>query len=1206
MASDNGSSFPFAAISVVALFLSTTYLGQRAFELWRQPDATLGKELRLSEPPVEARLWEDPLEALSRHRQKMKEACRKDASGALSVADKTVESICQMGQPIEPTGFKALFEASTGTKEVTLIAVMLPGAALVGADEVRRRLRYAVLAGLNVAGYVPEFSERMRLLQIDRCEFLTGCQSPKAVEDLKKLSKEEEGGLRLPLPTEIVFETLKLKDASSLRAAVLWIDDTIFGQRWLSALANMFQEIGPGLPGVELRIVGPSSSDLLAKAFAVDLAQLEQEPLGPPPATWEVLTKLRVISPLSTAPAGQIVTPVKTERPQEQTTPVSAMQGKAADPAKGCEEHEKGGRRVRDCIDEAFVERLNELAERYGLEPPSRRPFFARTLGTDDLLLERLIKELGARGVVDCGKAMDGKRIVLVSEWDSIYARTFAETLALKLKKLCPIELQSFSFLRGLDGATLEGFSPQARRGGDGGRGDAKGSPIEWPEGRGQADYVRRLVEEILKDNRKKSVQAVGVIGWDVHDKLILLQALRDAFPDRVLFTTDADARLTHPSVTRYSRNVIIATSLPLTVLTAEPGVPGASQQGVPMPAIGQFRDAYQTATFLAAWLAVDRSDAKADPECLQRDEPVGLSCNIEWAVSKPTLFEIGRESMIELPEKGVASGETGNRWIVALIASAALAGIAGMILFGYRAPAMREAYLWWLPAGAAADKARPLIQGQQQSVDIERREPPGPAHFVLASLQVAALGYAAAVVAELAWPGRIGAWGATTFAVAAGLAFSAFVFPGSPAIQAFRPALGIKDRRAPRAAAAPQFVLLVLLVAYAFWLIVPNSTGDPREPFVPLSGISAWPSELLRVLAIVLFAWFLDEAWCRSVNAAKTIRQTYHLEMPRTSTVMPDVLRELTVWFWRPEVARPGPCVDGAALWCEYNRLLTGRTRFVRLLFWLALSAILIFVLPLVVNTLSDHAWPEIPARGDSDRQLFYWTLTISGLAVLILIVVVGDVTILTWRFVEMLKIGRTIYPEDTIAHFATKLGPHIEDQAKTLIAADPGQREATKKAGTGCSNSLLDDWIDVRLLAEHTASIDRLIVYPFILVALLVVARSRLFDNWDIGGAVLILLVVYMLWSIAMAALLNLSAERARQKALEGMAADELWLKGAGSDFDKIAEAFPGLLAEVKALRKGAFAPFFEQPLVQAILVPLGGAGGIQLLDWLLHARG
>jgi len=1182
MASDNGGSFPFAAISVVALFLSTTYLGQRAFDLWRQPDAAIGKELRLSDPPVEARLWEDPLEALSRHRQKMKEACRKDSSGKLSVADRTVESICQIGQPIEGAAFRALFDANTGTEQVTLIAAMLPGAALVGADEVRRRLRYAVLAGLNVAGYVPEFSERMRLLQIDRCEFLTGCLSPKELEG-KTLSKEEESGLRLALPTEIVFETLKMKDDPSRRAAILWVDDTIFGQRWLSALAKMFQDIEADLPNVELRIVGPSNSDLLAKAFAVDLAQLEREPLGPPPETWEVLTKLRVISPLSTAPAGQIVTPGSTQRPDGQTTPGSP------DGAKACEERDAGGRHVRDCVDEAFVERLNALAERYSLEPPSRRPFFARTLGTDDLLLERLIEELRARGVVDCGTAMDGKRIVLVSEWDSVYARTFADTLALKLKDRCPIELQSFSFLRGLDGATLEGVSPQVRRGGDGGRGDAKGSPVEWPEGRGQADYVRRLVEEILKDNRKKSVQAVGVIGWDVHDKLILLQALRDAFPDRVLFTTDVDARLTHPSVTRYSRNAIVATSLPLTVPTAEPG---AAQKGVPMPAIGQFRDAYQTATFLAAWWAVDRSDAKPDPTCLQKEGPVGLNCNIEWAVSKPTLFEIGRESMIELPQKGVASGETENRWIVALIASAFFAGVAGMILVGYRAPAMREVFSWLFPHDAAA-------------VGVERRDPPGPAHFVLAGLQVATLGYAAAVVAELAWPGRIGAWGAMTFAVTAGLAFAAFVFPGSPAIRALRPASGTKDRRAAWAAAAPQFVLLALLVAYACWL-VPNTSNEPREPFMPLSGISAWPSELLRVLAIVLFAWFLDDAWCRSMNAAKTIRKTYHLDMPRLSGAVPIGLRELTVWLWQPAVARPGPSVDGAALWYEYAGLLSGRTRFVRLLVWLALSAVLILVLPLVVNTLSDHAWPEIPARGASDRQLFSLTLTLSGLAVLILIVVVGDVTILTWRFVEILKIGRTVYPPDTVALFAKKLGPEIEDQAKTLVAADPGQRDAARKAGAACSNSLLDDWIDVRLLAEHTAAIDRLIVYPFILVALLVVARSRLFDNWDIGGAVLILLVVYMLWSIAMAALLNLSAERARRKALEGMAADELWLNGAGSDFNKIATAFPGLRAEVKALRKGAFAPFFEQPLVQAILVPLGGAGGVQLLDWLLNARG
>ena len=60
MAGDGNSSFPFTALSVVVLFLSSTYLAQQGFELWRQPDSDAGKRLELSQPPVEARLWEDP------------------------------------------------------------------------------------------------------------------------------------------------------------------------------------------------------------------------------------------------------------------------------------------------------------------------------------------------------------------------------------------------------------------------------------------------------------------------------------------------------------------------------------------------------------------------------------------------------------------------------------------------------------------------------------------------------------------------------------------------------------------------------------------------------------------------------------------------------------------------------------------------------------------------------------------------------------------------------------------------------------------------------------------------------------------------------------------------------------------------------------------------------------------------------------------
>lgn len=237
----------------------------------------------------------------------------------------------------------------------------------------------------------------------------------------------------------------------------------------------------------------------------------------------------------------------------------------------------------------------------------------------------------------------------------------------------------------------------------------------------------------------------------------------------------------------------------------------------------------------------------------------------------------------------------------------------------------------------------------------------------------------------------------------------------------------------------------------------------------------------------------------------------------------------------------------------------------------------------------------------------MFSIALWLSTMAVIVLLVLVGDATVTTMWFVERLRAGRTVYAPETVARFADELGPELREQACELVAAYPDQRGKLWDGpdGVPCTNTMLDDWIDARLLGEHTAAVGRLIIFPFILLALLVVARSRLFDNWEIGGSVLAVFLVYLLGSIALAAMLNYGAEQARRKALNGMEADLRWMRGAGGAYKDLAATFEDLIQEVRTLRKGAFAPFFEQPLVRAILVPLGGAGGVQLLDWLLYAR-
>lgn len=1152
MVGDSGSSFPYAALSVVALFLSTAYLTQHGFDAWRPTDSETGKRRQQTYLPVEARLWEDPLGALDRHRRKL-DSCAKqkpdkgdDVADDLSdppAADQVADVTCKAGQPIDEKFFKESLGQGT---DATLVAAMLPGAALVGADEQRRRFRYAVLAGLNVAGFVPDDSERMGFLRVPRCESLKGCPKDK------------------PAQMDLVYETLA--GPPGQKAVVLWIDDTAVGRRWLSAVTMMFADLtrptGPKDRWAEpkLRIIGPTGSDLLLRALRTDLPELEAEGSSDKSdsfkTNYEVLRKIRLISPLSTAPDTQLRAEIQS--------------------LSTCGDG--------NCVNREFKHRINAAA------PPGAptlgkksQPFFVRTIGTDDVLVKRLVEELAGRGL--CQNGAKNKRVILVSEWDSVYARTFRRPLeaALTCKSGPQIDLQGYSYLRGLDGATLSSSGQQARSGSER-KGDAK-PPVEWPEGRSQADYVRRLVEDIVRDNAKRPVHAVGMIGSDVHDKLVLVQALRDAFPDRVLFTTDMDARLLHPSVTRHTRNVVVASSLPLEV---PDGVPAAAANG---NRIGPFRDSYQTATFMAARLAVE---AAAVSSCGGENE---LECKIEDVLTTSSLIEIGRNGLVDLPSEGISSSESKKRDWAATVAVTIFLALIGLLLVGYPRPAMKHAWLWW-----------------------SGRDEPFPfAHRLVAGLEAAAMAFSIAVVAELAMPVNSGTWIPLLMAVAAATLFWVAIH--------VRPRTGRAGTGISWAGRGAQvYVIAVVSIMPLGVGYLASSYPEPtmQEPFAILSGTSAWPSQLLRALVIVLFAWFLDEIWCGSTRALKELDLKYQLSPTATAaTSAPTGWRSrlrLAVkalgqavkvwWSWKPDVLLRDDRVDrvdrvdGARLWQQYRLLMDGPARTLRVVVWTVVTAIVIYTAAEVINHFADDSFPEVPARGLMDRDLFHFTVMASAGAVILLLVTVADLTILTTHFVAILKRGRTVYRPRTIALFAAELGPQLEAAARLPVAALPRQRsdDDTPKPDR---NSLLDDWIDARLLAEHTEVVGRFIIFPFILVGLLVVARSPLFDNWYMGGSVLAGLVVYALWSITMATVLNYDAERARKKALRGMEADLRWLGGARAPLDKLCKPFEELIDDVRNLRQGAFAPFFEKPIVQAILVPLGGAGGVQLIQLLMYAR-
>ena len=203
--------------------------------------------------------------------------------------------------------------------------------------------------------------------------------------------------------------------------------------------------------------------------------------------------------------------------------------------------------------------------------------------------------------------------------------------------------------------------------------------------------------------------------------------------------TTDLDARLLHPDVTGYTRNIIVASSLPLSLRKdLQGGIPPFSA------------NSYQTATFLGARYAA-ADDGK-------RDERLGA---IKAELAKPRLFEIGLRDKVELGTKVSRKPEDERRVTYAVLVAVVLLGLGGLVSFH----ALRAGHVDG-PALAVPGTSLP------------------EAHFdtaskVVSGLEAVAFGFAVGIVIELCAPGSTGYNGALLLGMTTAAFFWAFLYPG-------------------------------------------------------------------------------------------------------------------------------------------------------------------------------------------------------------------------------------------------------------------------------------------------------------------------------------------------------------------------------------------------------------------------------------------
>jgi len=892
-----------------------------------------------------------------------------------------------------------------------VLGVMVFGGPYMGTEEFRRRTRYAVLAGLNSHGYSPEDSEHI------------GYVSP-----------QKSGGPILPHMV-VPFEWLTRESGGS-PLLLLWLDeDALTREGWqtshplpsaaedkieidvLDRLNTLFEPIERGCPICRPTLIGPASSGTLIKM----VEEWGKDGLPPAFLSAEGAKRWYAYSPT----AGTAWSLAHDHQPALPIVRVTSKDDDLIGKLPDAESGEKGA---------------------------------------------GLLEELRLRGIPGDGL------VALVGQWDTTYSRNLIDLLEQGLRKEGKNRVIVAYYLRGLDGEL-------PKREGDENDVEAKAArektpqdkarQVERPEGDTQTDYLRRLIPALKHREREAAdrsgarVRAVGILGDDYHDKLLVLKALQHAFPDAVFFTTDLDAAMLHPGDNRHTRNLVVALSFGLSL--------GTHVHGPFAP----FRDSYQTGAYLATRIALHNA--------LHAEKPLGQQ-QIEQAI-EPLVFEIGRRSAVRLNGPPQDANQEG-------------AGLKDWHALGEHPD--------WQP---------------------QWDNRPSPLAGLGALLVIAGVGWLATMLSSIVR--RF--WLEHAWALSVGL-FSA--------------------------------------AALAIWLYL-NLPAPLGEPFSWVEGVSIWPTEILRLLILLLTGVLLLHCSRQLRLGDAEIRTAFFPDqddqggLPVADPTVPSARDR-----WRLYQARQIPTAmldvvpktgfsPPEPRWALKDVL--------RQLLW---PLVLYFVIAAGLMLL--FGFPKVPVRGLGMMVLDGILLALAVLGFALLLFRVLDASRRAVWLAYGLK-GPHTWPESTLFEHGCR---QLQDE------------------------KYFDDYLDVRVVAAASARVQRMVYYPFLVFILLILSRSAIFDAWYVPPS-LYLVFAFALGLIVLAVgWLRRTAEQVREGSLSRMEDQLLEVQGRGKEGEGLRKQIETMIEQIRTTREGAFAPISQQPLVRAILLLAGSISGIAWLEAVSNA--
>jgi hypothetical protein len=1105
----SGVSYPGVAL-VVALLAGAVLLPQLPLIGTRPaPDEAEVRYRHLVAEQALARLWEDPLSAVARHKQSEKERASKDLNTDGASADHHQRP--EIGKP--------------SRKEI-VVTVMVPGGPYPEDVEARVRFRSAVLAGLRVSRFTPQDAEHILFYH----------------------PKREKLPEKVKLPETVPYEWFHESADADQSVLLLWLDENAL-TRPLQGIVELYRDLMPtSAPTPKLRIIGPASSTTLSAMLneVTEVRDPTQEK-----RLRETLRNVEFYSAVATVPDKQLLASLHQppDRPRAQS--------------------------------------VSTIFSRFDSQ-------FFRTSPTDDLLIQHLIQELKLRRVdpvcgdrrADCYRDLPTQycgrlhHIALISEWDTFYGRalpqTFADYVSDGVTAAAPDDLPGcgvpnwihrFSYLRGLDGQ-LPGLrsasdTPASNNGPrkteDAPRGNTK--MMERPIGRSQFDYLRRLagqvqqLDQALKRDNEGEIKAIGILGSDVYDKFLVLQALRAQFPNAIFFTTDADALFLHPDEWQYTRNLLVASAFGLQLAPT-------LQQDIP-----PFRGSYQTAMFFATLVALRNSIDPTDSI-----DPAD-SRNKILLRSRPQMFKIGPSGSLD---RGVApspQNEEGEKWLLPRMYEIGRSQLVDLTDALDRRQTNGEGGQWWYP--------RLYQLGRQRWVaphgDLSREDgkgtkcdPDKPAYACLKGLNTIHPARAPSVPDG----SMIKFFLLGTLLVFALAYASSWYVRRTTTSAVHHVGIFLKEGGTHRWIGLTLLVVVLMLFMEGIARIIVE--GDRGEPFAIFEGVSVWPTESLRLVAAILSVVFTLMVWFER-DFDTTTERFFPTAPPTTSPL--DARRKTLFkrWksfsnkcridIWKEPISNDE--VDAQRLWEDLTFRRRPRCRLYRIVLMLLAYFLVAFYLGWIFGRLST------PCRGETCFLLDTTILIVSVVCVSFLLFSVVDSIRLHTQWSTLLSSKESKWPRETLIKFNQRFNFD--------------------------NPTYLNDWLDVDLIAERSEAIGRQIYYPVIVLFLMIAARYPLFDDWKAPIGLVIVMGLSVLYLVSVAYLLRRAAERCRQDNL-----DRLWKKlvsvtGQGAKAAPLKEQLEMLTREIMAIQRGAFRPLGQQPVLRAVLLLLGGSGGLVILQYL-----